>query len=74
MELTAGAFAATELKLDIIQSSESQSILLQNLQYFKNNVGSGLYLVGVCSRKWFEHILKCFGFSKSSLPLLTACI
>ena len=34
VELIARAFAAMELKLDIIQSSESQSNLLQNLQYF----------------------------------------
>ena len=35
VELIARAFAAMELKLDIIQPSESQSSLLQNLQYFK---------------------------------------
>ena len=34
VELIARAFAAMELKLDYIQSSESQSNLLQNLQYF----------------------------------------
>ena len=34
VELIARAFAAMELKLDIIQSSESQSNLLQHLQYF----------------------------------------
>ena len=34
VELIARAFAAMELKLDIIQLSESQSNLLQNLQYF----------------------------------------
>ena len=34
VELIARAFAAMELKLDIIQSSESQSNSLQNLQYF----------------------------------------
>ena len=33
VELIARAFAAMELKLDIIQSSESQSNLLLNLQY-----------------------------------------
>ena len=34
VELIARALAAIELKLDIIQSSESQRNLLQNLQYF----------------------------------------
>ena len=34
VELIARALAAMELKLDIIQSSESQRNLLQNLQYF----------------------------------------
>ena len=34
VEWIARVFAAMELKLDIIQSSESQSNLLQNLQYF----------------------------------------
>ena len=34
VELIARAFAAMELKLDIIQSSESQSNSSQNLQYF----------------------------------------
>ena len=34
VELIARAFAAVELKLDIIQSNESLSNLLQNLKYF----------------------------------------
>ena len=34
VELLARAFAAMELKFDYTQSSESQSNLLQNLQYF----------------------------------------
>ena len=34
VELLHRDFAAMELKLDIIQSNESQSTLLQNLQYF----------------------------------------
>ena len=34
VELITRDFAAMELKLDITQSNESQSTLLQNLQYF----------------------------------------
>ena len=45
------AFAAMELKLDIIQTSETQSNYYKIYNIFKSNVGSALHLVGFLSRK-----------------------